>query len=330
MLFLDTRWWSKIFNYWWIYCWWTKKAIHGFKFSNNTRYVRVQNSEIKNSTDSGLIVTICGGCQNPETAPHDTFHEFINLNVHHNGSSIKDHGFYIETSHNIVEDSKFHNNQGNGGKFFHGNLSGVANFNIARNNVFYDNSTSGNWSCGLILSSGDGSIAYNNISYGNYAGFCILHRVKNARLYNNIAYDNDYYGIYVGFSSTDSSYIENNTVYKNNGYGIFIGDEANNTQVSNNISYLNTGDNIGLFKQTGTLLSHNFTSDPLFVDPAARNFHLKSESPAINKGKFINIISDDFDGTERPQGSSHDIGAYEEVSKEDTIPPATPKDFVAN
>ena len=76
--------------------------------------------------------------------------------------------------------------------------SGVANNNIARNNKFYDNSTAGVWSCGLLLSSGNGNQAYNNVAYGNYAGFCIQSRVTNARLYNNIAYENDVYGMYVG------------------------------------------------------------------------------------------------------------------------------------
>ena len=66
-------------------------------------------------------------------------------------------------------------------------LSNVSNNNIARNNIFYNNSTSGAWSCGLLLSSGNGNAAYNNVAYGNFAGFCIHTRVTNARLYNNIA-----------------------------------------------------------------------------------------------------------------------------------------------
>ena len=302
-----------------------KKAKHGLKFSNNSQYIRVQNSEIKNSAESGVIVSICGGCQSPETAPHNTFHEFLNLNVHHNGSSIKDHGFYIETSHNLVENGNFHHNLGNGGKFFHGNLSGVANYNIARNNVFYDNSTSGKWSCGLILSSGDGNMAYNNISYGNYAGLCILHRVTNARLFNNISYENDHYGIYVGKPSTNNSYVENNSVYNNSGFGIFVGDKAKNSNVVNNIAYLNKRDNIGLKNQTGTTSSHNMTTDPLFMNANAKDFRLKAQSPAIDKGMFINSISDDFTGNSRPHGSNYDIGAYEEISEGDSSPPTSPQ-----
>ena len=117
-------------------------ALHGFKFEGGTKYVRVIDCEVKNSKHSGILVT--GG----STASNiiNTYHELINLKVHHNGSSGNDHGFYIETSNNLVKSSQFYNNQGNGGKFYHGNLSGVANNNIARNNKFFNNSVSGVWS----------------------------------------------------------------------------------------------------------------------------------------------------------------------------------------
>ncbi len=307
-------------------------ALHGFKFSNNSQYIRVQNCEIKNSKSNGILVSICSGCSNPGTAPRNTYHEFINLKVHHNGSPLSnpaEHGFYIETSHNVVEKSDFYNNAGNGGKFYHGNLSGVSNYNIARNNTFRNNSTAGQWSCGLILSSGNGNQAYNNVAYGNFAGLCILRRTTNARLFNNISYENMHYGIYVGIDSTDKSFVENNTVYKNNGFGIFVGDKAKNTKVINNIAYLNKGGNIALRQQTGTTTANNLTTNPLFVNATAKDFHLKAGSPAIDTGATINFISDDFGGNARPQGSGHDIGAYELDSAVDTTPPTTPQNVVA-
>ena len=306
-----------------------KQALHGFKFSNNSQFIRVQNTEIMNTKSSGILVTICSGCTNPGSSPHETHHEFLKLNIHHNGSGIKDHGFYIETSNNLVEGGQFHNNTGNGGKFFHGNLPGVSNFNIARNNKFFNNSTSGDWSCGLILSSGEGNMAYNNLAYGNFAGFCILHRTTNARLFNNISYENEFYGIYVGIDSTDKTRVENNTVFQNKGYGIFVGDGAQNTSILNNISYQNSEENIKLQKQIGSVTSHNLTSDPLFINAAQKDFQLKPGSPAIDKGEKLNFISDDMVGTARPQGSGYDIGAYEEIQEVDITPPATPREFSA-
>lgn len=311
-----------------------QQAQHGLKFSNHSTHIRVKNCEIKNTFDNGILVSICSGCTDPANYPHDTYHEFLNLDVHDNGappSTFNAHGFYIETSHNLVEHGKFHHNAGNGGKFFHGNLRGVANHNIARHNEFYHNSQKGKWTCGLILSSGDGNVAYNNIAYGNFAGLCILHRVTNARLFNNIAYENTHYGIYVGFSTTNNSYVENNTVYNNSEYGIFIGDDTTNTNVINNIAYLNKVENISLQKQTGTTLSHNLITDPKFKNSQTKDFRLMAESPAIDKGYSLDFFSDDFEGQTRPQGTAYDIGAFERILEVDQIPPNIPKGLhVAN
>lgn len=310
-------------------------AHDGLKFSNNSKYIRVKRCEIKNNIINGILVSICSGCTDPANFPHDTYHEFLELDIHDNGappSPYNGHGFYIETSYNLVENSKLYNNAGNGGKFFHGNLPGVANHNIARSNRFFNNSRSGKWSCGLILSSGDGNVAYNNIAYENFAGFCIESRVANARLYNNISYQNDVYGIYVGMSTTEGSRVENNTVYKNGTYGIFVGEDAKNTKIINNIAYLNASNsserNINLQNQTGTEVSHNLILNPMFENAQANDFRLKAESPAIDKGNTIQLISDDFSGNPRPQGSGYDIGAYEKFFEVGRTPPATPQNVI--
>ena len=272
------------------------RAKYGVKFEGGTKYVRVIDCEIKNTKNSGILVT----------TPSNTHHEFINLDVHHNGTTWLDHGFYIETSRNLVKNSKFHHNTGHGGKFYHGNLSNVSNYNIAHNNKFYDNSTSGGWSCGLALSSGNGNVAYNNVAYGNYHGLCIVYRVTNARLYNNISYANDHYGMYIGVESSGTR-VENNTVYNNGAKGIFVGDGATTTTVKNNISYSNP-DNLNL---TNTSTSKNLTSNPLFVDAAGKDFHLQASSQAIDTGTSISGITVDHDGEPRPSGAQFDIGAYE-------------------
>ncbi|MCS7179876.1 MAG: right-handed parallel beta-helix repeat-containing protein [bacterium] len=53
--------------------------------------------------------------------------------------------------------------------------------------------------------------------------------------------------------------------------------------------------------------------DPKFVSIEKKDFHLLSDSPAIDKGFEIKEWQDpkDKDGIKRPQGSSWDIGAYE-------------------
>ena len=59
----------------------------------------------------------------------------------------------------------------------------------------------------------------------------------------------------------------------------------------------------------------NIDGDPLFVNPAAGDFHLQAGSPCIDKISAGDAPVDDLDGTLRPQphveGGMSDIGAYE-------------------
>ncbi len=60
--------------------------------------------------------------------------------------------------------------------------------------------------------------------------------------------------------------------------------------------------------QTGT---GNISNNPKFENASKGNFRLKPDSPLIDKGIDVKSVKIDFDGNSRPQGSSHDIGAFE-------------------
>ncbi|MFO0564935.1 MAG: choice-of-anchor Q domain-containing protein [Polyangiaceae bacterium] len=60
-----------------------------------------------------------------------------------------------------------------------------------------------------------------------------------------------------------------------------------------------------------TAASNLATGAASFVNAAAHDYHLAPGSPAIDQGETIASVSDDHDGTPRPQGAQYDVGAYE-------------------
>lgn len=321
-------------------------AINGIKLSNNVTHVRIQNSEIKNAKESGILVTVCSGCTDPHLAPHDTYHEFINLHVHHNGSSMKDHGFYIATSHNLVEYCDVHHNSGNGGHFYSAYYppgapnSSAANYNTLRYSTLHENSQKSFYledptnqppSQGWILASGEGNEAYGNIFYDQPRGLTIGFGARNALAYNNIIYSNTEKGIHIygSWGGSIGARVFNNTVYNNGQTGISVTDNAKDTIIYNNIAFKNGPAISGEIwlepkKAPGTVQSNNLLADPKFIDGLANDYKLQEASPAIDVGLTIPEVTIDFFGIERAQGQAYDIGAIEQKQGEDITPPSTP------
>jgi len=116
-------------------------------------------------------------------------------------------------------------------------------------------------------------------------------------------FNNDFINIQCGpyFVPLTSGSISNNIFY---GTSCFL---IQSSQV--------TGGN-NLLYYPGRSLSPQFpgdivNKDPLFVNVANYDFHLLTNSPAIDKGVPLSIVTNDMDGVSRPQGSGWDIGASE-------------------
>lgn len=53
---------------------------------------------------------------------------------------------------------------------------------------------------------------------------------------------------------------------------------------------------------------------PAFANAASHNYQLASGSPAVDRGVAIAEVSQDRQGTARPQGTAYDVGAYEQLA----------------
>jgi hypothetical protein len=98
-------------------------------------------------------------------------------------------------------------------------------------------------------------------------------------------------------------------IYAKGGGGATI----NNLSIENNIFFGNGNSNLphytGGIAPTNNITQNNIISNPLFVSQSASDFHVKSGSPAINKGIHIASLLSDYDGNS--VGNPPEIGAFE-------------------
>jgi hypothetical protein len=90
--------------------------------------------------------------------------------------------------------------------------------------------------------------------------------------------------------------------------------------LSNNIVYGNTDPQVGgtncafTYSDIGPAMAAgtgNINTDPMFINPAAGDYHLGPSSPAREVADPAATIGVDLDGDPRPQGARRDIGADE-------------------
>lgn len=154
------------------------------------------------------------------------------------------------------------------------------------------------WASGCLISSnrafGDGGGAFSNVLNN-----CVVKNNFGARVGGGVYY----------------SVLTNCTVVSNSAASV---GGVNGAVIVNSIVYDNAGVNI----QDGRTVLYTctipgmgtggITNAPLFVNEAAGDLHLQSNSPCINSGKNAYVTSStDFDGNPRIVGGTVDMGAYE-------------------
>jgi len=208
----------------------------------------------------------------------------------------------------------------NNGLIHHNTVHGV------RNGIYID----------AWAQTSDNISIYNNLTYECVdAGIAINAeqggRLENIHIYNNVSHSNDHNGFIINYeaSSYENIYLVNNTSANNGGLALQVtasGTNIHNLVVRNNIFDCTTkwgGVNFGTYDGGNQHhFDHNLytcspylgtdyqTGDPGFVDPDS-DFHLQSDSLAIDGGSSQDAPGDDFDDNSRPSGNAYDIGAYE-------------------
>ena len=206
----------------------------------------------------------------------------------------------------------------------------------------------------ILIGGGTGDVfLYNNVIYNTpysridpwtYDDVISLRADGGAahiRMYNNIIYGNprvDGSGELLGIgpvvgSSNVRLTLFNNIFYvadSSDQYYTYHTGKASNYNITsdNNVWY---GSSSGLPPFAGP---NDRVVDPKFVNPAGHDFHLKSDSPCIDRGSSVpgSLVKRDFDGITRPQGTAIDIGAYEYDGAPSTAlpPPSTITATAAN
>jgi hypothetical protein len=240
----------------------------------DAHHIRIQNSEVKNGIAQGMSSYGVGH-----------HNEFINIEVHHNGTDFFHQGIYIKNPDNLVDGCYFHDNVAFGVQVFTSGSGYNNSRNIIRNNRIANNGIT-NGGSGITVWEGEDIQIYNNVVWGNGTGISLGRTLNNTQVYHNTVYNNGD-GITTNYNTSLNSLIRNNIVYL-------------------------SGDIHDVVGGVGTVQDHNLVAtNPLFVNAGASDFHLQSGSPARDTGVTLGSVTTDRDGVARPQGSAVDIGAYE-------------------
>jgi hypothetical protein len=120
----------------------------------------------------------------------------------------------------------------------------------------------------------------------------------------------------IGLQDCPNTVVKNNIFYDQPSRTILVTGNSSGQEIDYNLAYRSDGQASNCYSIDYVCVDprpiHDLWDvDPLFVDPAAGDFHLLQDSPAIDVGVSLTEVTNDFDGTIRPQGNGYDIGPYE-------------------
>ena len=148
---------------------------------------------------------------------------------------------------------------------------------------------------GIYISASDSCYVLNNLISANAKGIAVHGVPRNGyklignKVYNNILIGNNTADLILVNNKTDAfNNISDYNLFWNNGKFPKLSDGKNQ-------SY----NNLAEWKQNTGNDKHSLFMDPQFVKYTDEDYHLKTNSPCINNGKYVPFLNQDFEGALR-------------------------------
>lgn len=290
-------------------------SCHGIFIYNGCDYIIIENNYVKNTDGCGIYAfTDCSNIiiDNNEvsyTNLGDWDQEAISL-ADVNTFEIKNN--HVHHLSHIGIDAKVGSSNG---KIYKNHVHDI----IDRSGIYTDSSTKYEHDIDVFQNLVH-DVGSNCYQVGTEGGGTI----DNIRFFNNIGYNCGAHAFIIySIVGVKKNILVINNIFHNPFWYCMIADSVDmeNVVLRNNIC---SDGGIKTNDMPGVIVDHNLIDgwsptygdnavlgDPKFVNPAAGDFHLQEDSPAIDKGSSVDAPNVDFDGVTRPQGAGYDIGAYE-------------------
>jgi len=238
-------------------------------YVNGCQRVRIAGNVVTDSNDHGIDLT--GGCTGCLIEDNESARNAV-------PGTRKANGLYMhDSTGNTIRRNRWHDNQDTGQDFQLG----------ASNNLSYENVSWNNGDHGYDHLAATGNVHLNDVAYGNFKdGFSIEGTSPGTQLTNCIAVNNglttNEYDLWVDATST-SGFVSNDNIFWN-------ATSQQPFKFNKTVYATLAGYQAGSGQDSRTL-----QADPKFASPAAGDFHLLGESPAIDNG---NSSSPDWPATD--------------------------------
>ncbi len=327
-------------------------------------YVEIQGVRVIDQPRNGIRLVFADHCivrytycdNNFERGIFTGFTDDILIEYNECLNSIDEHGIYVSNSsdRSVIRYNICHHNN-RGGIQINADASqggdGISTDPQIYGNILYENGVAGG--AAINLDGVQGAFIYNNLLYENHATGIALFRqdgggpsINAVIVHNTIVNASNARWCILAVNGASGAQVYNNILINQHPWRGSIaldpdavpGFASDYNIVVNSLS--NQGDGTSMSLAAWQALGydlHSMLADPLvdiFAAPGAGDYHLLLDAQAVDAGSisFSFGVTSDIEGSFRPQGPDHDIGAYEAqgtlaVDEEDENPYQGPPTF---